>query len=104
MYLTLSLKGLGFDTFQTNLLVIPSQVGHIILMMIMTYCAEIYGELSLTAMVGQIWTLPFLIYIYVVDINSINKWLAWGIMTTLLAYPSGTPPRYVQVGSCQRPY
>ena len=28
LYLTLSLKGLGFTTFQTNLLVIPSQLLH----------------------------------------------------------------------------
>lgn len=28
IYLTLSLKGMGFTTFQTNLLVIPSQLLH----------------------------------------------------------------------------
>jgi hypothetical protein len=27
-YLTLSLRGLGFDTFQTNLLVMPQTIGH----------------------------------------------------------------------------
>jgi hypothetical protein len=88
-YLTLSLGGLGFDTFKTNLLVIPSTVLHMTTMMCMTYFAEVFGELTLTAMVGQIWALPFLIYIYTTDINSINKWAAWGIMTALLSYPSG---------------
>jgi hypothetical protein len=88
-YLTLSLGSLGFDTFKTNLLVIPSTVFHMITMMGMTYFAEVFGELTLTAMIGQIWALPFIIYIYAVDINSINKWAAWGLMTALLSYPSG---------------
>jgi hypothetical protein len=88
-YLTLSLKGLGFDTFQTNLLTIPSTFFHMVLMMVLTYSSEILGELSLSAMTGQIWALPFLIYIYVVDINTVNKWIAWTIMTLLLSYPSG---------------
>ena len=57
-----------------------------------TYLAEIFGELTLTSMIGQIWALPFIVYIYVVDINSINKWAAWGVMTALLSYPSGNVP------------
>lgn len=90
-YLTLSLKGLGFDTFKTNLLTIPSTVLHMITMLILTYLAEIWGELTLTSMLGQIWALPFLIYLYCVDINQINKWAAWGVMTALLCYPSAHP-------------
>jgi hypothetical protein len=86
-YLTLSLKGLGFDTFKTNLLVIPSSVFHIFTLIAITYFSEVVGELSFTTMFSQIWTLPFLVYIYVVDINGINKWKAWGIMTGLLSFP-----------------
>lgn len=90
-YLTLTLKGLGFDTFKTNLLVIPSTVFHMFTMMGLTYLAEIWGELTLTSMIGQIWALPFVVYIYAVDITKIDKWLAWGIMTLLLSYPSAHP-------------
>ena len=43
-YLTLTLKGLGFDTFKTNLLVIPSTVFHMFTMLAVTYVAEIWGE------------------------------------------------------------
>lgn len=88
-YLTLSLKGLGFNTFQTNLLTIPNTVLHIVLMMALTYASETVGELTLISMLGQVWALPFLVYLYVVDINSVNKWVAWVVMTLLLAYPSG---------------
>ncbi|TAQ86602.1 hypothetical protein B7494_g5078 [Chlorociboria aeruginascens] len=94
-YLTLSLKGLGFDTFKTNLLVIPSKVLHVITMLGLTYAAEVFGELTFTALIGQIWALPFLLFINLVDINGINKWLAWIIMTALLSYPNAHP---IQVG------
>jgi hypothetical protein len=90
-YLTLTLKGLGFGTFNTNLLVIPSTVLHMITMMALTYVAEIWGELTLTSAFGQIWALPFLVYIYLVDITKINKWTSFGIMSLLLSYPSGKP-------------
>ncbi|PMD23508.1 MFS general substrate transporter [Hyaloscypha hepaticicola] len=90
-YLTLTLKGLGFGTFKTNLLVIPSTVFHMITMLALTYVAEIWGELTLTAAFGQVWALPFLVYIYLVDITKINKWLAFGIMSLLLSYPSAHP-------------
>jgi hypothetical protein len=97
-YLTLTLKGLGFGTFNTNLLVIPSTVFHMITMLALAYFAEVNGELSLTSMLGQIWAFPFLIYIYCVDITKINKWKSFGIMSLLLSYPSGMNPSTSQHG------
>lgn len=91
-YLTLSLRGLGFGTFGTNLLVIPHKVLHVVTMLGLTYAAEIFQELTFTALIGQLWALPFLIFINLVDINSINKWLAWLIMTIFLCYPNGMSP------------
>jgi hypothetical protein len=99
-YLTLTLKGIGFNTLHTNLLVIPSTVFHIITMLALTYTAEIWGELTLTALIGQIWVLPFVVYIYLVDITKINKWKAFGILTLLISYPSGrysTPLTLIQL-------
>ncbi|TVY83496.1 putative transporter [Lachnellula suecica] len=92
-YLTLSLRGLGFDTFKTNLLVIPSKVLHVITMLGLTYAGEVFGELTFTALIGQIWALPFILFINIVDINGINKWAAWLVMTGLLSYPSGVSPQ-----------
>lgn len=88
-YLTLTLRGLGFDTFKTNLLVIPSTVFHMINMLLLTYLAEVWSELTLTSAIGQVWALPFLVYILKVDITKINKWKAFGIVSLLVSYPSG---------------
>lgn len=88
-YLTLTLKGLGFNAFVVNLLIIPSEVLSIIFLLLVTYISEISGQITLVSMIGQIWTLPFVIYLYIVDINSVNKWAAWVVMTLLLSYPNG---------------
>jgi hypothetical protein len=66
-----------------------------ITMLALTYVAEIWGELTLTSAFGQIWALPFLIYIYLVDITKINKWKAFSIMSLLLSYPSGKTASYL---------
>jgi len=50
-YLTLSLKEIGFGTFKTNLLVIPTKVFHVINMLGLTYAAEVFGELTFISMV-----------------------------------------------------
>jgi hypothetical protein len=89
IYMTLTLRGLGFNTFHSNLLAIPYTVFHMFTMLAVTYAAEIFKELTLIAMVGQIWILPFLIYLYVNDITKIDKWVAWGVLTVLLSYPTG---------------
>jgi hypothetical protein len=94
-YLTLSLRGLGFDTFTTNLLTIPYTVLHMISMLTLTYLAEIWGELTLTSMLGQIWLLPFLIYFNVVNVTNVNRWVVWAVTSLLLSYPSAHP---IQVG------
>ncbi|EKG13542.1 Major facilitator superfamily domain general substrate transporter [Macrophomina phaseolina MS6] len=91
-YLTLTLKSIGFDTFTTNLLVIPSQVIHIFTMLGLAYLAEVRNSLSMTAVIGQIWALPFVVVLYVLNINQLNQWAAWAIMTLFLSYPNRETP------------
>ncbi len=57
----------------------------------LVYVAEIIGELTLTSMIGQIWTLPFIIYLNVVNATTANKWVVWSVMTILLSYPNAHP-------------
>lgn len=109
MYLTLSLRGLGFDVFQTNLLTIPSQVlgskclsafhgtSFIFLfpltpltvasMLLFVWLAERYKQILAWASLAQIWALPFLIWLRVgYDLES-SKWTTWALLTILVAMP-----------------
>ncbi|KAF2015814.1 phthalate transporter [Aaosphaeria arxii CBS 175.79] len=94
-YLTLSLRGLGFNTFESNLLAIPHQFLHIISMLSLTYSAEIFKELTFHSMTGQIWVIPFLIWLVVGNVAKANKWVVWAVITLLLSYPTAHP---IQVG------
>ncbi|KAJ4147153.1 hypothetical protein LMH87_001698 [Akanthomyces muscarius] len=91
LYLTLSLKGLGFSRFQSNLLTIPSTVLQIFSMLGLTYLAEHMRSLSLVALLAQIWALPFIIYLNVVNTATVNKWIMFAVITLLLGYPSAHP-------------
>jgi hypothetical protein len=57
----------------------------------LTYVAEVWGELTLTAMIGQIWALPFLVWLYVSQSATTSKWLVFGMVTALLMYPNAHP-------------
>ncbi|KXH65659.1 phthalate transporter [Colletotrichum salicis] len=94
-YLTLTLKNLGFDTFQANLLAIPYTVCHMVTMLAITYLGEVIGELTFVSMSGQVWALPFLIYLNVVDTSGVNRWVLYTVITLLLMYPN---PHPIQVG------
>ncbi|OTA99079.1 hypothetical protein M426DRAFT_68493 [Hypoxylon sp. CI-4A] len=89
-YLSLSLRGLGFDTFQTNLLSIPYLVLKIINMIIISSIAEYTGAFTICASIFQFWALPFLIYLRVVDTTK-APWLTWGMISLLLAAPLAHP-------------
>lgn len=54
----------------------------------LTYLAEYLGELTLVAVLAQIWALPFLIYTNVVDTTTVNRWVVFAVITLLLGYPN----------------
>ncbi|KAI6043747.1 allantoate permease [Pisolithus marmoratus] len=86
-YLTLLLRDIGFNTFQTNLLSIPYQVLGIVTMFLVTLLSEHVGERTFVAMLEDVWTLPFLVALYALP-SEPNQWVFFGIVTGLLAFPS----------------
>ncbi|KAI6046795.1 allantoate permease [Pisolithus marmoratus] len=86
-YLTLLLRDIGFNTFQTNLLSIPYQALGIVTMFLVTLLSEHIGERTFVAMLEDLWTLPFLVALYALP-SEPNQWVFFGIVTGLLSFPS----------------
>ncbi|KAF2449116.1 MFS general substrate transporter [Karstenula rhodostoma CBS 690.94] len=97
-YLTLTLRQLGFDTFNSNLLSIPAQIGTTVNMLIFTYISEKINQRSLMGIFVQVWFLPCLVAMAVLP-DSSSRWSRYALVTVLLSYPS---PHPMQVGWCSR--
>ncbi|KAF6757659.1 allantoate permease [Ephemerocybe angulata] len=97
-YLTLSLRGLGFNTFETNLLTIPSSVATIITMWLITVLSETVNDRSYVAMLENLWILPFLIALRTLP-DKPNPWIFYGLASGLLSFPYTHP---IQVAWCSR--
>lgn len=59
-YLSLTLKRIGFSTFDSNMLSTPSAVLQIILMLALARCSEFFNERTFHCFVGEFWCLPLL--------------------------------------------
>ena len=59
-YLSLTLKKIGYSTFDSNMLSIPSAVLQIILMLALAKSSEWTGERTWHCFVGEFWCLPLL--------------------------------------------
>ncbi|KAI2625784.1 MFS general substrate transporter [Hypoxylon sp. NC1633] len=97
-YLTLTLRDLGFDTFNSNILSIPSSALGIVTMLVLTYLSEVWNERSLMGLFAQIWVLPNIVALTVLP-SDVSPWVKYVILTILLAYPY---PHAMQVGWCSR--
>ena len=60
-------------------------------MLAITYAGEIFSELGLLALAAQLWSLPMLIYMNVVDITKVNKWIVYAVISLIVAHPSAHP-------------
>ncbi|KAF2689709.1 phthalate transporter [Lentithecium fluviatile CBS 122367] len=85
-YLTLNLRSLDFDTFQTNLLTIPAYVIFILQLLFWTWLSEKVNERFLIGLCSQIWALPLLFALEFLP-KSTGPWARWSISTLLVGHP-----------------
>ncbi|CRK15452.1 putative transporter like protein [Verticillium longisporum] len=97
-YLTLTLRTLGFGTFDSNLLSIPTQVLGAITMLLLTYYSEIFNERTFFGILAQVWLLPCLIALRTLK-DDTSPWARFAVLTVLLSYPTA---HAMQVGWCSR--
>jgi predicted MFS family arabinose efflux permease len=86
-YITLTLKGLGFSTFNVNLLTIPYSIFHICTLLLLTQLSARTNERTLVSMIQPLWTLPCVIALRFWPGTEVNKWGTYAITSVLLSYP-----------------
>lgn len=85
-YLTLQLKSLGFNTFQTNLLTIPAYALFIFQLLAWTWLSEKVSQRLFVGFFSQIWTLPLLIAIEVLPATT-SHWVKYALSVMLVGHP-----------------
>ncbi|ROW13863.1 hypothetical protein VPNG_03658 [Cytospora leucostoma] len=86
-YVTLTLKNMGFSTFNTNLLTIPYAVAHIFTLLAITRLSTWLNERTLVSMLQPIWTLPCLLVLRYWPGVITNAWGTYAVTAVLLSYP-----------------
>ncbi|KAI9932317.1 hypothetical protein ASPWEDRAFT_154122 [Aspergillus wentii DTO 134E9] len=85
-YLSLTLTRLGFSTFDSNMLSIPSAVLQIIVMLILSKSSEYFGERTFHCFLGEFWSIPLLAALLGLPSYGYN-WPRFAISTLISGYP-----------------
>ncbi|KAL1960722.1 hypothetical protein VTO42DRAFT_6552 [Malbranchea cinnamomea] len=85
-YLTLQMKSLGFDTFESNLLTIPAYTIFILQLLFWTWLSERVNQRFLLGAVAEVWNLIMLIAMTVLPEDA-SPWARWVLSTLLIGSP-----------------
>lgn len=85
-YITLNLKALGFDTFETNLLTVPAYVLYLIQLIFWTWVSERINSRFWVVLVAQAWFLPLVLALELLPANA-SPWAWYAASALLLGYP-----------------
>lgn len=86
-YMTLTLRKLGFNTYQTNALAIPYNVIQAITMTLLGYFSERINERSLLSLITPVWVLVGLFPLRFWSGSQVNVWGTYALLTVLLGHP-----------------
>ncbi|KAF6837829.1 phthalate transporter [Colletotrichum musicola] len=85
-YLTLNLRALGFDTFQTNLLTIPAYVIFLIQLVGWTRFSERWNNRMLTVFLYSVWVFPLILALELLPGNA-SPWSWYAVTALTIGYP-----------------
>lgn len=85
-YLTLTLKRLGFATFNANMLTMPSAGLQIITMLAICTSSDYFNERTFHAFFGEFWILPLLIALLKLPDGG-REWSRFTLITLVSGYP-----------------
>lgn len=85
-YLTLSLRALGFNTTQTNLLSIPSHFIGMTLLVVVAYLSEFINSRVVATVILQFWALPLLIALSTFG-KGTSQWAYFAVVSLITGFP-----------------
>jgi predicted MFS family arabinose efflux permease len=85
-YLTLSLRSLGFNTIQSNLLSVPAYVIGAIGLLSTCYLSEMINSRVLSTVILQFWALPLLIVLYTFTEHT-SQWVYFAVVSLIVGFP-----------------
>ncbi|KAH7376698.1 major facilitator superfamily domain-containing protein [Plectosphaerella cucumerina] len=85
-YLTLTLRRIGFSTFDSNMLTIPSAALQIVSMLLLAWSSDRFNERTFHCVVGEFWILPLLIALRTLPDGG-REWGRFTLITLISGYP-----------------
>ena len=87
-YLSLTIRSLGFDVFQTNLLIIPSSVLFILQLLFWTWFSEKFNQRFFIGLVSQIWVIPLLVALETLPLKFAGaQWARYALTSLIVGFP-----------------
>lgn len=85
-YLTLNLRQLGFDTFETNLLTIPGYVLFAVQLLVWTRVSERINNRFLIVLFYSVWVFPLMLALRLLP-DDANTWVRYSLTGLMVGYP-----------------